>query len=211
MITGYFKNSLFLSNHTKTTIVTPLKIAHETGRRIVATYACNEACVVIAEPRQQSPMVLDCLRWSGRSCPGTKQMGILNSYWPAQIERKRKRKKESLQVWNDLSEVTRIWGGIASRGKREERAGVARTDDRRVVAFNQIIETGESQARDACSRGTLCGLPTFYKSRTRERPKEEGWPRTFAHFDMRLKFAPLFFSREFFDVNISRQTRKTLK
>lgn len=176
------------------------------GRRIVpvATHACNEACVVIAEPRQQSPMVLDCLRWSGRSCPGTKQMGILNSYWPAQIERKRKREKESLQVRNDLSEVTRIWGGIASRGKREEeRAGVARTDDRCVVAFNQIIETGENRTRDACSRGTLCGLPTFYKSRTRERPKEEGWPRTFAHFDMRLKFAPLFFS-EIFSISIFR-------
>lgn len=29
--TDYFKNSLILSNHTKTTIVTPLKAIHETS------------------------------------------------------------------------------------------------------------------------------------------------------------------------------------
>lgn len=48
----------------------------------------------------------------------------------------------------------------------------------------------------------LCGLPTFYKSRMRGQPKEQGRPRTFAHFDMRLKFALSFFLRDFFRFRI---------
>lgn len=161
-------------------------------------------------------MVLDCLRWSGRSCPGTKQMGILNSYWP--VHRYRERKRESGKK-RPLGANLSVTSGVESRraGKREEEWAGAGVDGwpacRRFQLDNWNRE--ESWARDALVLAVLCGLPTFYKSHTRGQSKEQGRPRTFAHFGMRLKFAFFFFfPRDFFSTSISNRmcgwTWKTL-